>query len=132
MEKKAKILMSKELVDEYLLKPSEESIKRNNIHAQMYRYLMKNSLKFTIPDSPTEFFRFDATVRPIQAGEAVMFSYNYVSDAFCSSFCSWSDEGTLVQIFIFTDESSVMTLHLKYSLATRSAVVSPAPQLSRD
>lgn len=106
IERKAKVLISKELVDEYLLRPSEQSIKYDNIQAKMYQYLKNNSIAFTIPDSLDKMSQFDATARPVHTGAAVMFAANYIAEAFSSCFCSWSNESTLVQTFTHTDESS--------------------------
>ena len=110
MEKALKIVVSEELVDDHLFRPSAESIKKNDIHAQLYRYKEKNSIKFIVPRSAETITAFDEVTKPIHDGEAVMFAANQISDGFRDAFCSWTDQSSLVQVFIVTDPSSTEML----------------------
>ena len=101
-----KIIFSREVSEGFLLRPSVESIEKDDITARLYRYMQRNLMPFRIPTGPDTAFEFDSTVDALITGRAVMFAANYLSDGFNGVICSWSTEDHLIQSLISTDPSS--------------------------
>ena len=106
IDRGAKIIFNREISDEFLLRPSAESIEKNDITARLYRYMQRNLMPFRIPSGPETASKFDSTVDALITGKAVMFAANYISDGFKGVFCSWSSQNHLIQSLISTDPSS--------------------------
>ena len=106
IDRGAKIIFNREISDEFLLRPSAESIEKDDITARLYRYMQRNLMPFRIPTDPEGASKFDSIVDALITGRAVMFAANYISDGFSGAICSWSSQNHLIQSLISTDSSS--------------------------
>lgn len=106
LERRVQIVVSSELLDDFNLKPSAESLRNNDTQAQIYLHRKKNSITYSIPRSLETLASMQKVADLINDGKAVMFSPNRIIDAFRDAFCSWTDESSLAQVFIVTDPSS--------------------------
>ena len=68
--------------------------------------MMKNLYRLPLTNSGDTVRNLEPAVADLISGKIVMFAANYVSDGFKQVFCSWSNEGHLIQNLISTDPSS--------------------------